>query len=308
MVCFTITLVKKYSKQIKSPKILTLHKRTYFPIHLIRFFIFFIDGCLAHKTAVAAGALIIYLRYLILPGPTTLAENTQEMMQQRHLLNINDSSAEKIFPRATKVINPENHQKGLAMNNNVLAAQINDNDKDDDYYADENNEQEEEDGDEGDDGGGNKNVQFDDRENDNKNEDDADYEGEYEDHRNHDNNNLAVKNLAGKDETLLPKADDTDYTYYEDKNKHDDYTNDEYDEKGENVEKDAKDNSNDKIKLKLINESKLEDEYSQSRLQSPNGVFVIISGTIFVLLIFMYRFLKKRRVHIRYNYKTFNRV
>lgn len=230
------------------------------------------------------------------------------MMQQRHLLNINDSGAEKIFPGATKVINPENHQKGLAMNNNVLAAQINDNDKDDDYYADENNEEEEEDGDEGDDGGGNKNVQFDDRENDNKNEDNADYEGEYEDHRNHDNKNLAVKNLAGKDETLLPKTDDTDYTYYEDKNKHDDYTNDEYDEKEDNVEKDAKDNSNDKIKLKLINESKLEDEYSQSRLQSPSGVFVIISGTIFVLLIFMYRFLKKRRVHIRYNYKTFNRV
>ncbi|CAG2258017.1 unnamed protein product [Mytilus edulis] len=256
------------------------------------------NGCLAHKTAVAAGALMIYLRYLLLPGPKTLAENTKEMLQQRHLLNINDSGIDKFDYKGAQ---DGNLVKGLAMNNNVLAAQINDNNKDDDYYADENEEDEDE-NDEDDEKGGNKNVQFDDHQN-----EENGYEGDYDENKKE--KNLKVKNLADKvDKKVVPKPDDTDYTYYEDKNKHDDYTNDEYDEKDVNVDKDNKDSASDKIKVKLINESKAEGEYLPSSTHSPSGVYLIISCTIFVLMILMYRFLKKRRVHIRYNYKSFNRV
>ncbi|XP_063429384.1 uncharacterized protein LOC134712135 [Mytilus trossulus] len=256
------------------------------------------NGCLAHKTAVAAGALMIYLRYLLLPGPKTLAENTKEMLQQRHLLNINDSGVDKFDYKGAQ---DGNLVKGLAMNNNVLAAQINDNNKDDDYYADENEEDEDE-NDEDDEKGGNKNVQFDDHQN-----EENGYEGDYDENKKE--KNLKVKNLADiVEKKVVPKPDDTDYTYYEDKNKHDDYTNDEYDEKDINVDKDNKDSASNKIKVKLINESKAEGEYLPSSTHSPSGVYLIISCTIFVLMILMYRFLKKRRVHIRYNYKSFNRV
>lgn len=243
---------------------------------------------------------MVYLRYLVLPGPKTLAENTEEMLQQRKLLNIKDFGAVKQDRGAPPIKSrKDNHQKAQAMNNNVLAAQINDNNKEDDYYAvDENEEEEEED-----EKGGNKNVQFEENQNDNNDEKDEDneYEGDYNE-KGKSKKNLHVKNLDNNN----PKPDDTDYTYYDDKNKHDDYTNDEYDEKDD--KEGNKDSAGGTLKVKLINESNSGVTFPHSNLQSPSGVFVIVSLTVIVLLILMFRFLKKRRVHIRYNFKSFNRV
>ena len=108
---------------------------------------------------------------------------------------------------------------------------------------------------------------------------------------------------------MIPREDDTDYTYYQENHQHDDYV------VKEDLEKDVKG------KLKPVNEENISEDSSKlvnvdaPQLMSherfggsPHVTFIVVAVCMFVILLLMYRFIKSRRIHIRYNPRSFSRL
>ncbi|KAJ8308493.1 hypothetical protein KUTeg_013367 [Tegillarca granosa] len=116
-----------------------------------------VDGCLAHKTAVAAGALMMYLRYILDPGPLNLRTDPEEFRQRflmsnefndkvrsdTNVINKRELNTDKGTDKEKQVTGKSRRHKhdGVkegALNNNILAAQLHGMDREGgNYYQDD---------------------------------------------------------------------------------------------------------------------------------------------------------------------------
>ncbi|ESO83508.1 hypothetical protein LOTGIDRAFT_169202 [Lottia gigantea] len=280
------------------------------------------DGCLAHTTAVAAGALVMYLRFLIDPGPMDF-HGSHHILQEtsRSLLSpIRDENPAGGESRKVK-------QEGLIpVNKDELGSEINlnpDQGVDDPNVNDivEEDEDEEDEDDEYNDVNENEDPDY--------NEDNEEIKDEdiYPDANPNDNSKHKVVHF-GKDvgkhknyfegdlnEKNQKANEDGDYTYYEEDNKIKNIP--------PNIDLDIKplDNNDNDIKIDnhdIVHNSNNNEINSVESIQGnfvgtslehpsnaePSGLrtsFVFFSVCCFVILFFMFRFIKKRRIHIRYH-------
>lgn len=348
-----LSILQQYSKYCRNFS-LCLNSLIVYKTHVIYLFT---DGCLAHKTAVAAGALMMYLRYILDPGPLNWGRDPEEFRQRflmsnefnekvksdtkvvnkRELEPEQDTNKGKQLTGKTKRHKHEGLKEG-AMNNNILAAQLHGMDKDgDNYYQDDGDYKEK----------GYENemypqnedkakhlqrlVQFDnnqlgekkkgddyDEDDYDDDQDDNEEDGNYEYQNNNKNKKHPNKNRFHEkhDKQVAIKPDDTDYTYYDEIHKHDDYNNE--NEMDENANKNDKSGIKNMVKDKLpknaeVVPEKLQQEqpdFQQRQLESqytPKTFLVFIIFCSFVLLIVMYRFIKNRRIHIKYHPRSFLR-
>ncbi|XP_069116087.1 uncharacterized protein [Argopecten irradians] len=328
------------------------------------------EGCLAHKTAVAAGALVMYLRYLIDPGPMDIQRNIMDPSQHRFLMSrearntsntsrlagskvIDGLTAEEhlvksikagasimghvIDGNAPKLGVGEDYEDNEAQNN--LNAQLNLNNNDDadgNYYAHNENEDvyDEKNKDNLPDENKDNNhmlVQFDngavmnvdhkelkdgyeedgykDDNHNNENED-----GDYDEEKALNNFKHEVNHIQIGRKPVIPKADETDYTYYDEKEQHNGYNN------FNNFEEDEQDTAETKKKVLQPSEV-LEDKVESLKKKSlavdalphtnsnpPNTLFLVVCASMLLVVFFMYRFIRSRRVHIRYHPRPFIRL
>lgn len=263
------------------------------------------DGCLSHKTATAAGTLAVYLNFLLHHTLDQLnhSDNVWHSVSQRLLLHTASDMQQVKKPKlpfplerkdmdlmipdladrrepAAKVGVQEpilgDAGMGLVSNHKDDAGEDNDYDEyEDDKFPGENYHDK-------------KVVHF-------------------------GNNKESLKSLDENaedyDNESLDEDEDGDYTYYDE--------NDEGLEKQERVNKQKKYFQNTGIEKKQIvpriprnsafqGRSAHEGHESFSDNSSPTGIVLItVTFTLVLLLLLMYRFIKKRRIHIRYNPTSF---
>lgn len=334
---------------------------------------FLTEGCLAHKTAVAAGALVMYLRYLIDPGPMDIQRNIVDPSQHRFLMSretgkhsINRGNGKKHQNRQKEdLVNSFKaglvdvghlrngngpklrvEEDGNAGNlENILNAQLNLNNEDGDenYYAQDGNDDDGYD-DKKKEGLYNQNedkkhllVQFDNGngpvinanvghkadvhdgygddvykdENHNNDHGDGDYDEEKALNAKNDANRVQIGRKP-----VVPKADETDYTYYDDNEQHNGYNN---------VNNEAKEDEDvAEMRPKVLQaEQVMEDKTETSKkdvlpadnvipistgASPPNTLFLVVCASMLLVVLVMYRFIRSRRVHIRYHPRSFARL
>jgi hypothetical protein len=285
---------------------------------------------LAHKTAVAAGALIMYLRYLIYPGQSNIFNNDafiQSKVSAIKPLTDNEDVAYALamgqslneMPKDTRgnsggrtrdhsiVANRTLLKKDYShpLNNNILAAQLyGKNDKEEyysdqklkeDYYEDKNEAPDYNKRDHKKLNAGHKLVHFD-----NKKQDNGDYVDEdYKDEGYNDKD-------EGREEE--EKNDDRDYPYYDTNQR-------KQREEADRMEREDKDQD-------VVKPDHGEPQSPADSLEGgekpgppartegpPPGTVILGFGVVFcVLLFFVYRFIRTRRVHIRYKLRSLMRL
>ncbi|XP_061172525.1 uncharacterized protein LOC133181890 [Saccostrea echinata] len=283
-------------------------------------------GCLAHKTAVAAGALVMYLRYLIYPGQPDMFNN-QAIIKSRlsaitpltdnedvaYALSMGQSL--KDIPNgmeksplkkdnsvtANRTLLKKDYNQPNALNNNVLAAQLyGKNDKDDyysnqklkeDYYDDKNESPEYPKRDRRKLNPDQKMVHFDNGNQDKDNYADEDYkDDDYKDEEREEED----------------KNDERDYPYYDNNQR-------KQREEADRIEREDKDqylNKQDKGDHPNTVAAIEGGENPPGRSESPSLGTVLLGFTVIfcVLLFIVYRFIRTRRVHIRYNLRSLMRL
>ncbi|KAK6183530.1 hypothetical protein SNE40_010998 [Patella caerulea] len=299
------------------------------------------DGCMAHTTAVATGALVMYLRYLIDPGPLDLYSSHHILQEtSRSLLGQGLDQSPVIGGDSRKVkqeglipvkdpsinLNPDPAEDGLNPNEVV---EDDEEDEDEDEYEDG-----EEDAEEDDDP---------DYNNDAKNDDEFYPDGdETEDNKKHPEKKVVHFGLRPKEIEIKKNLyeggegdykengkknnpEDADYTYYEEdnhaKNNPKKVVNANPIENNniDNNDIDNNNNNNNNINIEsdkdarvnLINpnvDREIVKEPVSPTPPSMKTVFVFFSVCSMVILFFMFRFIKKRRIHIRYHPRDFLRL
>lgn len=283
-------------------------------------------GCLAHKTAVGAGALVVYLRYLIKPGAFDMFNN---MAFIKSKLNINEPLTDnediayalamgqplQKLPReiqdktalrkqdksivANRTLLKKDYSQPGALNNNVLAAQLYGKPEKEEYYANQKDREEYyEEKDESPEYPRNKKVgrdsemlQFDKGKDKNDNADDDYKDDDY--------------NVKDDDKEDNVKNDDRDYPYY-------DVNQKKQREEADRIEREDKDQyvvKRDKEGQPLPAGGVTEKLAVLGRPEGPSLGTVLLGFTaVFcVLLFFVYRFIKSRRVHIHYSIRSLMR-
>ncbi|XP_060077665.1 uncharacterized protein LOC132557185 [Ylistrum balloti] len=332
-------------------------------------------GCLAHKTAVAAGALVMYLRYLIDPGPMDIQRKIIDPSQHRFLMSrevvrhqsvtnasllgededkghlVRDERLMKSFKAgiadAGHVINGNAPKLGIEEDyeeieeqNNQAQLNLNNEEGDGNYYAHNGNEEE---------GYDEKNkegvqdqnkdkqhmqVQFDrgpvvnadighkdvrdgyeeegyKDNNHNENED-----GDYDEEKALNNFKNDVNHIQIGRKPVIPKADETDYTYYDEKEQHNGYNNfNNFDEEEGDVAETKKkvlqpvqvlEDKVERIKKETLSVDTL--AHVNNSTSPPNTLFLVVCASMLLVVFFMYRFIRSRRVHIRYHPRPFVRL
>lgn len=284
---------------------------------------------MAHKTAVAAGALIMYLRYLIYPGQSNIFNNDafikskvsaikpltnnedvayalamgqslNEMPKNAGGNSVSKMGDQSIIANRTLLKKDYSHP----LNNNVLAAQLyGKNDKDEyysnqklkeDYYEDKNEAPEYPKHDQNKLNSGHKLVHFDNRKQDNGNYVDEDYKDDgYND-----------KDEEREEED---KNDDRDYPYYDNNQR-------KQREEADRIEREDKDQYLVKQDQGEIQNPaggiESQKPVPATRTEGPSLRSVILGFSIVfcVLLFFVYRFIRTRRIHIRYKLRSLMRL
>ncbi|XP_033733441.1 uncharacterized protein LOC117322612 [Pecten maximus] len=331
------------------------------------------EGCLAHKTAVAAGALVMYLRYLIDPGPMDIQRKIMDPSQHRFLMSRevskqqsalnashlavddgqdrdNDGLTEdehlvKLLKagagvaghlmegNAPKLGVGEDYEENEAQNNLNAQLNLNNEEGDGNYYAHNGNEEvyDEKNKENLPDQSKDKKhmlVQFDngplvnadnkglqdgyeedgykDDNHNNENED-----GDYDEEKALNNFKNDVNHIQIGRKPVIPKADETDYTYYDEKEQHNGYNN--FDED----ESDTAETQKKILQPAQVLEDKVEsikkktltvDTLPHNSANPPNTLFLIVCASMLLVVFFMYRFIRSRRVHIRYHPRPFVRL
>lgn len=268
---------------------------------------------MSHKTAVAAGALSMYLRYLIDPGEFPLDDQSELASHQRLLLsNAYDNAVN--LPHADEKVKRENlipvensilvdEKEGAIKNKEAVQnAEKRDEvvykeDEDEDVDEDDDDDDEDDDIDEEDDDG-----------------DDIQKEEDYEDTVYKGNNHVdngGEKRVVhfGESKGLLKRDESDDRENSEDKNKKvDDNTKVEMPE--DDREYTYYDESERERKIarrhgiiersKLVTSSKDSNFLQVQRGPSSRTITLLVLASIVALSLFMYRFIRKRRIQIRY--------
>ncbi|XP_050407138.1 myb-like protein D [Patella vulgata] len=298
------------------------------------------DGCMAHTTAVATGALVMYLRYLIDPGPLDLYSSHHILQEtSRSLLGQGLDQSPVIGGDSRKVkqeglipvkdpsinLNPDPAEDGL--NPNEVVEDDEEEDEEEDEYEDGEEDAEEDDDDP-------------DYNNDAKNDDEFYPDGDNTaDSKKHPEKKVVHFGLRPKEIEIKKNLyeggegdykengkknnpEDADYTYYEEdnhaKNSPKKVVNANPIENN-NIDNNDIDNNNNNIdiesdkdaRVNLINpniDSEIVKEPVTPTPPSMKTVFVFFSVCSMVILFFMFRFIKKRRIHIRYHPRDFLRL
>lgn len=292
--------------------------------------LFVTGGCLAHKTAVGAGALVMYLRYLIYPGSSDIFKNhafiKSKLSAAKPLTDnediayalamgqtfkdipkaILDKTAVKKQDHAMKanrtLLKNDYNQPG-ALNNNVLAAQLYgktdkeeyySNQKDKHEYYDDKNESPEYPKNDAKKPNQDVMVRFDNAKDDKNNYLDEDYKDEDYNEKGDD-----------KEEEEDVKNQDRDYPYY-------DVNQRKQQEEADRIEREDKDQY--MIKRDKGGQPDPVGGVGEKVVipGQPDGpslgtVMMGFSAVFCVLLFFVYRFIKSRRVHIHYSLRSLMR-
>ncbi|XP_046571855.1 uncharacterized protein LOC124280019 [Haliotis rubra] len=281
-------------------------------------------GCFAHKTAVGAGALVMYLRYLIDPGPLDLNSSHRVLPESsRSLLEKAEASlgdSQKVKKEGLIPVKQKLNAEDLALNQ--MAPALEDREGDDGFgdggdageqseeYEGDEDEDEEEDGDEGvDDEAYEDKDMYPDKEENIRDRKIVHFGAERKDELNDverfgkDDAGGLVDNLDMdqplKGDNPQGNADDAEYTYYDEPEK------EEKSVQQSNFKKDTH-------VVKSHHRNKSHNPHESRRLvrdpkgQDPVGktMFIVFSVCFLFLFFLMYRFIKKRRIHIRYHPRT----
>ena len=279
---------------------------------------------------------MMYLRYLLNPKLADLGKNSQQlkfspadrnssMLQKREATGIHLNQVKNNVED-----NPgQGHVQHEALNNNILAEQLrNKNSKnDDDYYSQDNDNKKDDYYKNDDDYDQHPNdgleklhhrmVQFDNGQGEKpkgKSKDRVEYDTKHDDYNEDDDYKLDDKNdeYDGKEDKILKdkddknvevkKDDDRDYPYYDHDHHadHDDYK----EEKVQNVQKDSAvpaEVENAEKQAIVINQQK---DLVQSTSSPMGSVLFAVVFSIVVVLLLMYRFIRTRRIHIKYKIRS----
>ncbi|XP_071081492.1 uncharacterized protein [Haliotis cracherodii] len=279
-------------------------------------------GCFSHKTAVGAGALVMYLRYLIDPGPLDLNSTHRVLPESsRSLLEKADASlgdSQKVKKEGLIPVKQKLNAEDLALNQ--MAPALEDREGEDGFGDGgdageqseeyEGDEDEDEDGDEGvDDEAYEDKDMYPDKEENVRDRKIVHFGAEKRDELNDverfgkDDDGGLVDNLDMdqplKGDNPQGNADDVEYTYYDEPEKDDQKV------QRSNFKKDTH-------VVKSHHRNKSHNQHESRRLvrdpkgQDPIGktMFIVFSVCFLFLFFLMYRFIKKRRIHIRYHPRT----
>lgn len=290
---------------------------------------FLTGGCLAHKTAVGAGALMMYLSHLIYPGSSDIFKNNafikSKLSAAKPLTDnediayalamgqtfkdipkaILDKTAVKkddLLMKANRTLLKKDYSQPGALNNNVLAAQLYGKTDKEEYYS---NQKEKE---------------------------------EYYDEKN-ESPEYPKKDAKKPNQDVMVRFDNGK----EDKNNYldEDYKDDDYNEKGDDKDEEEEKNEDRDYPYYDVNQRKQQEEADRIEREDkdqyvikrdkggqpdpaggvgekvatpsqPDGpslgtVMLGFSAVFCVLLFFVYRFIKSRRVHIHYSLRSLMR-
>ncbi|XP_067682057.1 uncharacterized protein [Haliotis asinina] len=281
-------------------------------------------GCFAHKTAVGAGALVMYLRYLIDPGPLDLNSSHRVLPESsRSLLEKAEASlgdSQKVKKEGLIPVKQKLNADDLALNQ--MAPALEDREGDDGFgdggdageqseeYEGDEDEDEDEEGEEGvDDEAYEDKDMYPDKEENIRDRKIVHFGAERKDDLNDverfgrgDGGGL-VDNMDMdqplKGDNPQGNADDAEYTYYDEPEK------EEKSVQQSNFKKDTH-------VVKSHHRNKSHNPHESRRLvRDPKGhdpvgktMFIVFSVCFLFLFFLMYRFIKKRRIHIRYHPRT----
>jgi hypothetical protein len=291
-------------------------------------FVFSTGGCLAHKTGVACGALMMYLRYLVDPGPLDMFAPHNFFPEGSRGLLGDEVSNKKMMSVLEERMHRFDDKEEKEGDEPVAAGwELGGQDKQND-----NNEEEEEEDDEEEyyswevlypvgGGGGEgqpqpphdvKVVHFgagNDKDKDSAGKDKQPDKDEYVDEKEEEEEEEGdyIKRVKGDDNSVDDiannkddehKDDDTEYTYYDD--------DDENTDRGiiRKHKPQAPPQNGPRIRSharhKTHPHESMEAAIGQPELPPTKMIIFLLSATSLVLLIFIYKFMKKRRIHLKY--------